>query len=630
MANFHFHAKIIGRSQGRSAVGSAAYRAGVVLVDRRPTINLRFDYTHKKGIDGAEILAPAGAPAWCSDRSELWNRVEEAEKRKDAQVCREVEFSLPVELSRDEMKVLARDFVRSQFVDAGMVADVAFHHLDSHNPHAHVLLTMRELSADGAGFGNKQRAWNEWALVETWREQWASHANAALAKSGHDARIDHRSLAEQANDAAQRGDMAAAQVLDRTPTIHEGGSKANAAYNATVIRAENVERQKAWNETAEQARAEARLMAPSYDTAPKPPQLPRRAFNGQRPRAPTIDRAARDVVRVRKPDDGRQPLLAVRSLDMPNLGLPSGRGRAAESIGAGRVLRGDEPRHYGAGSPVQQLRAEAREPVNMDDLTEQREKRRERLAKLGTPPVAAAARPKAQGSSARVARAPRPPAVGGGSVRTRLTGDGTKQGEKLAKAGERWLRDLDDMVAQLIRTALEAARQHSDPWERAKGRDLLTSGRVLRVRERQHKRAKVKHNDAQNSTVRRAQRRAGAEHDLETNRTDRLMMKLTGAEPKRLRDLREKEAKARKKEAHTRKEREATGSAQKVAVQGFERKQQAFMATWQKNPPVPHDFAGKPQPKPTPGATPTMPPAPWAAPAPSVEEQTKKPRPPKL
>ena len=265
----------------------------------------------------------------------------------------------------------------------------------------------------------------------------------------------------------------------------------------------------------------------------------------------------------------------------------------------------------------------------MDDLTERRAQRIERKERPGTPPVAAAARPKAQGSSARVARAPRPPAVGGGSVRTRLTGDGTKQGEKLAKAGERWLRDLDEMVAQLIRTALEAARQHSDPWERAKGRDLLTSGRVKRVREWQHKRAKVKHADAQNSTVRRAQRRAGAEHDLETNRADRLMMKLTGAEPKRLRDLREKEAKARKKEAHTRKEREATGSAQKVAVQDFERKQQAFMATWQKNSPVPHDFAGKPQPQPKPEATPTMSPAPWAAPL-SGEDHAKKPRPPRM
>ncbi len=629
MANFHFHAKIIGRSQGRSAVGSAAYRAGVVLVDRRPTVNLRFDYTHKKGIDGAEILAPSNAPVWCSDRSELWNRVEEAEKRKDAQVCREVEFSLPVELTNDEKKELARDFVRSQFVGQGMVADVAFHHLDGHNPHAHVLLTMRELLPDGTGFGNKQRAWNEWALVETWREQWASHANAALAKAGHDARIDHRSLAEQANDAAQRGDMQAAQALDRTPTIHVGGNKARAAHNETV-RAENVQRQKAWDETAEQARAEARLMAPSYDTPPHTPQPPRRAFNGRRHRATTIDRAARDVVRVRKPDDGRQPLLALRSLDMPNLGLPSGRGRAAESIGAGRVLRGDEPRHYGPGSPVQQLRAEAREPVNIDDLTEQREKRRERLAKLGTPPVAASARPKAPGSSTRVARAPRLPSAGGGSTRTQLAGDGTKQGDKLAKAGERWLRDLDKIVAELIRTALEAARQQSDLWEQAKGRDLIHAGRVQRVREWQDKKAERKHTKAVDSRIRRSQRRAGAEHDLETSRTDRLMMKLTGAEPKRLRDLREKEARAKTREAQAKKEREATATAYQSAVQDFDRRKQAFMAASPKGQTVPPNFSEKPQPKPTSEATPTMPPAPWAAQPPTVEEQAKKPLPPRM
>lgn len=624
MANYHFNAKIIGRSQGRSATGSAAYRAGVDLVDR--TTGLRFDYTRKQGIDGAEILAPANAPPWCSDRSELWNRVEESEKRKDAQVCREVEFSLPVELTRDEMKELAREFVRSQFVSQGMVADVAFHHLDSHNPHAHVLLTMRTLSPDGAGFGNKERAWNDKALLETWREQWASHANAALAKTGHGVRIDHRTLAEQAHDAAQRSDMQAAQVLDRAPTIHEGGSKARAAHNVAV-RADNVERQKAWKETEDKARSEARLMAPSHDTAPQSPQPPRRP-HGQRPRAPTIDRASRDAVRVRKYDDGAKPLLAVRTLDLPNLGLSGGGGRAPESIGVGRLLRGDEPRHHGPRGPVQQLRAEAPHPVTAPSA----------------PPVAAAPRPKAPRSGAPKVRTTRPPKVRG-SARTRITGNGDRESEKHARAGERWLNGLDDYVAQLIRSALAFAQRQGDLWVKAQARDLVAAGRVMRIRERQHQRASSKHQEAKDSRLRRSQRVAGAVREFENDPKARLLSKLTGREPQRLRELREKEQRARERMTKTRARRDGADMAQAKAQEDFQHRQEALVGAWQTRDPssyrvnfmaawkrgqVAADVTSTPIPHAQPEAAPTATPTPWAVLPPTHVPPPNAPRPPKF
>lgn len=185
-----------------SSVASAAYRAGVNMTDSRTGIE--HDYTKKRGVDDAVILAPENSPAWVADRSELWNAVETSEIRKDAQVAREVQLAIPCELSRDEGRAVVLDFVQDNFVRHGMVADVAFHNLDSNNPHSHVMLTTRRL--DGEGFGNKAREWNDRNLAEVWRQNWASHANRALEKYGE--KIDHRSFERQG--------------IDAEPTIHLG------------------------------------------------------------------------------------------------------------------------------------------------------------------------------------------------------------------------------------------------------------------------------------------------------------------------------------------------------------------------------------------------------------------------
>jgi hypothetical protein len=174
------------------------------------------------------------------------------------------------------------------------------------------------------------------------------------------------------------------------------------------------------------------------------------------------------------------------------------------------------------------------------------------------------------------------------------------------------------------------ARQQSDLWEQAKGRALIHAGRVQRVREWQDKKAERKHTKAVDSRLRRSQRRAGAEHEFENNRAAKILFKLTRNEPKQLRDLREKEARAKTREAQAKKEREATATAYQSAVQDFDRRKQAFMAASPKGQTVPPNFNGKPQPKPTPEATPTMPPVAWAAQPPTVEEQAKKPRPPTM
>ena len=210
MAIYHFSAKVIGRSGGRSAIASAAYRAGERLHDDK--LDRDHDYTEKAGVVHREIMLTEGGPTRWADRGTLWNEVEAGEKRKDAQLARDIEISLPRELGKAEAIRLARDFVREQFVARGMVADVNVHWTQARDggeqPHAHVMLTMREVvpgqdgqkEKEGAGFGKKVVGWNDRALLGEWRERRAELANSRLLELGHDIRIDHRSYAEQGID----------------------------------------------------------------------------------------------------------------------------------------------------------------------------------------------------------------------------------------------------------------------------------------------------------------------------------------------------------------------------------------------------------------------------------------------
>ena len=197
MAIYHFSAKVIGRSTGRSAVAAAAYRAAEQLHDER--LERDHDFTAKAGVVHSEIMLPEGAPERWQDRATLWNEVEARERQRNSQLARDVEISLPRELTRAEGIALARDFVREQFVSRGMVADLNVHWGTGADgavqPHAHVMLTMRRVEGDG--FGAKERDWNAQGLLVGWRERWAALANARLAEQGHDVRIDHRSYAEQ-------------------------------------------------------------------------------------------------------------------------------------------------------------------------------------------------------------------------------------------------------------------------------------------------------------------------------------------------------------------------------------------------------------------------------------------------
>ncbi len=197
MAIYHFSAKVISRAAGSSALASAAYRSASRLADER--LGRDHDFTRKPGVIHSEVLLPDGAPEEFADRERLWNAVEAGEVRKDAQLAREVEFAIPREMTQEQGATLARDFVQREFVDQGMVADLNVHWDRGADgllkPHAHVMLTMREVGEDG--FGKKVREWNRTERLEGWRERWADHVNARLAELDIDARIDHRSFADR-------------------------------------------------------------------------------------------------------------------------------------------------------------------------------------------------------------------------------------------------------------------------------------------------------------------------------------------------------------------------------------------------------------------------------------------------
>ena len=200
MAIFHMRAQVISRAAGRSAIAAAAYRAGERLRDERT--GQMHDYSRKAHVEHREILAPENAPAWMLNRAALWSAVEAAEKRKDAQLAREVHFALPRELDAGQRVELIRDFSQREFVARGMIADIAIHNPSGRDggeqPHAHVMLTTRVLTGDG--FGPKERVWNDKALYESWRERWSDHVNRSLERIGSGERIDHRSFAERGID----------------------------------------------------------------------------------------------------------------------------------------------------------------------------------------------------------------------------------------------------------------------------------------------------------------------------------------------------------------------------------------------------------------------------------------------
>ena len=147
MAIYHLEAKVISRGAGRSAVAAAAYMSCSQILNDYDGV--QHDYTRKQGLVWQQIFLPEYAPAEWSDRRTLWNAVEENEKTKDSRLAREFVVALPIEMGEAEWESLLTEFIKDNFVADGMCADVCIHDIDGHNPHAHIMVTVRPLAENG-------------------------------------------------------------------------------------------------------------------------------------------------------------------------------------------------------------------------------------------------------------------------------------------------------------------------------------------------------------------------------------------------------------------------------------------------------------------------------------------------
>lgn len=282
MALFHLNVKQIKRSQGQSAIASAAYRAGEKLSSEY--YGEIADYTHKGGVICSEILLPDHVPREYADRETLWSAVEKVERGKNAQLAFSFDVALQNEFSMDENIALARHFLMEHFVSRGMIVDFAVHLPDKddggiENPHFHIVAPIRPIEENGK-WGYKQRRvyeldehgnripdgkgdyvfnavpttdWGSPETLEFWREQWAQMCNAKFEEKGLSVRIDHRSYERQG--------------LDILPTIHEGPTVR--AMEKKGIRTEKGEFNRWINAKGKLSDERFDMMSQSYETEQK-------------------------------------------------------------------------------------------------------------------------------------------------------------------------------------------------------------------------------------------------------------------------------------------------------------------------------------------------------------------------
>lgn len=242
MAIYHLSAQVIKRSNGHSAVAASAYRAGEKLIDER-TGEIH-DYTKKEQVGYSEILVPENVGAWAHDRQSLWNATELAEKRKDAQLAREINIAIPVELTAEQGRELVRDYAKENFVDKGMIADICIHGEGTQNPHAHIMLTMREATENG--LGKKNRDWNDKNNIELWRESWAHNCNKSFQREGLNISIDHRSYERQGIDK-----VAGIHLGKTASNLEKKGIETDRGNLNRAIKDENIHLENAKKELAE-------------------------------------------------------------------------------------------------------------------------------------------------------------------------------------------------------------------------------------------------------------------------------------------------------------------------------------------------------------------------------------------
>lgn len=560
LAIYHLTVKAYSRKDGHSSTAGAAYRAGVCIEDA--LTGEVHDYTRRHGVAFSALCLPGDQTA---DRAEFWNRVEAHHKRGDAVTCREVVVALPAELDGDARQALAHAFAKHLADTYGIAADLAVHLPskggDNRNHHAHILLSACAVSPDGT-LGKKVEALDPIAckrakrptLADTQREHWAGLVNAALERAQVDARVDHRTLAAQKADAADRGDFKAVATLDRLPTRHEG--KATTQARRRGERAPRARR----NDRRQRANA-ARLDAHEARF-----QRLKDAAQADGRLVPIDEQAAHARALLERTREGRARL--ARAIP-PRAAIPA---------------RAKRPASHQAGTSVSRR-------------------------------AAGAAGHRAKGSVPQLAP----------QVHTRVTGNGTRESEQVARVANAWLATLEKDLADLLNKALAWGQRHADPLPRALARDYLHA-----------------EGEAQVATVLRDQAAA----DLKQARRDRhdarhyrdkgqdglkgagKLAERLGWTPKSLRDLQDAAKLSEEQVVMAKHSERVAVAAQERATQEAERQRQRLLQAFQKAHPH-EDFRFPDQWPPT-APAPTPEPSPGKQPGAGAAFQAPRLEPPKL
>lgn len=601
MAILHFAVKSISRGKGHSATAAAAYRAGLAITDT--LTGERHDYTRRHGVIGADMLAPTGAVEWATDPHRVWDEAEQIETRKNARVGREIVLALPHELDADARRDLAHE-VGQLLVDRyGVAVLVALHAPDKggddRNFHAHLLMTSRQMGPDGFT-GYAAKAFDDFKAgpveLKAVRAEVATRINQALERAGVADRVDPRPLNEQKAEAAANGDFEAVAALDRPATKHEGKATTRArrkgnltprAQRNDTIKDASARRWNNHNRRFETLKAEAqadgrltpvdeqaahaqallerthegreRLRKAHTDT---PTTNPRSARHGTRtsnkggrgPAAPlTRGSSYRPGDRNNRHGNGLGALPAVRPLNRDtafggNGGHTGGPG--ADPARSSDLLRPNASRHPSPGSALQRIRAE------------------------------------------RVARAPAAATPTG-----RIQGNGTKEGNRAAKAANEYISMLDALVRDAIRNAIAWGQNDNAPAARALARDFQrAAGEAVS--------AKAAHDDARTAHRKARRDRHEADH---LKPEAKGVAKAVGWKTAAVRQGERAHKEAMDHAAEAKAWRHESGKAQKLAEAEAEKHQKALLDAWKKAHPEHIDrFPGRRTPAPVPGPAPTL------------------------
>lgn len=254
MAIYHFQMKTLSRSDGRSATAAAAYRSGQRIEDTRT--GQFFDYEKRSGVLLAEVILPDGST---TDRQQLWNAVESAEKRCNSVVAREFVVALPHELTREQQASLVQGYAKGLSERTGWAIDVAIHEPgkqgDLRNVHAHLLCSTRNVSRDPSGcpvIGSKTRDWDQRSsgsiLIRSERSEWERCVNESLEQAQVESRVDCRSHAEKGSELEPQIHLGpTVMAMERQGIQTERGDihREISAHNAKVIELATVREAKA-------------------------------------------------------------------------------------------------------------------------------------------------------------------------------------------------------------------------------------------------------------------------------------------------------------------------------------------------------------------------------------------------